>query len=281
MIFDFAVVNGQLIPEPNAQISIFNKAVFSSFGVYEAIKIDRGRPFYLDDHLGRLRQSAALLDLTLNVDPSTLHNWAMQLIQLEPHATCRLFIIAFGPAAPNTPPIVAIRAEPLPTYPDTCYQTGASAVLFEGERALPACKSLNTLVNYLARRAATHAGALEGLLHNHGYLTEGARSNMFAVRNGQLLTPPATQVLSGITRDVIVQVMADTPHPVSEAPLSVELAQYDEFFISSTSMHVMPITQIDGQPVGDGHIGPVTKLAMTRFEEYYRRAMRDVDELSL
>jgi len=273
MIFDFAVVNGQLIPEPEAQISIFNKAVFSSFGVYEAIKVDGGHPFYLDDHLGRLRQSADLIDLRLDVDQPTLHEWAMQLIRLEPQGTYRLFIIVFGPVDPEARPIIAIRAEPLPTYPDHYYQTGASAVLFEGERALPACKSLNTLVNYLARRAAVRAGALEGLLHNHGCLTEGARSNLFAVRGQQLLTPPAAQVLSGITRDVIVQVMADTPYPVIEAPLSTELVQYDEFFISSTSMHVMPITQIEGQPIGNGRLGPVTKLAMTRFEEFYRRAM--------
>jgi branched-subunit amino acid aminotransferase/4-amino-4-deoxychorismate lyase len=145
--------------------------------------------------------------------------------------------------------------------------------LYEGQRSLPACKSLNTLVNYLARRAAIRVGALEGLLHHHGQLTEGARSNIFTVRRGQLITPPATDVLSGITRDVILQVMQDTAYPVVEAPVPVDVSWYDESFISSTSMHVMPITQINGQPVGNGRVGPVTHLVMDRFAAHYRRVM--------
>ena len=166
-----------------------------------------------------------------------------------------------------------MRPEALRSYPDHLYRTGASAVLFEGQRALPACKSLNTLVNFLARRVATQAGALEGLLHHNGSLTEGARSNLFAVHQGQLVTPPASEVLSGITRDIIVQVMQDTAHPVTEATLSTDLTRYDEIFISSTSMHVMPITRIDGQPIGAGSVGPVTSLAMARFETHYREVM--------
>jgi branched-subunit amino acid aminotransferase/4-amino-4-deoxychorismate lyase len=130
------------------------------------------------------------------------------------------------------------------------------------------------LVNFMARRAATRVGALEGLLYHNGYLTEGARSNLFAVRQGKLLTPPATDVLSGITRDIILQVMVDTSSPVIEAPLPTDLSLYEEIFISSTSMHVMPITRIDGQPIGSGQVGPITKLAMARFETHYRAVMK-------
>ncbi len=272
-IFNFAIFNGERRSVDEALVSIFNKAIFASFGVYEAVKIQRGRPFYLEEHLHRLRQSAGLIDLQLDVDRSTLNGWVKQLCRLDPEATWRLLIIAFGSIEAGDRPIVAMRAEPLPTYPDRLYQVGAQAILYEGQRAMPACKSLNTLVNFLARRAATRSGALEGLLHHNGHLTEGARSNLFAVRADRLMTPPAGEVLSGITRDIIVQVMAETAHPVQEARLSTDLSLYDEFFISSTSMHVMPITQIDGRPVGDGQVGPVTKLAMDRFEAHYRQVM--------
>jgi branched-subunit amino acid aminotransferase/4-amino-4-deoxychorismate lyase len=272
-IFNFAIVNGERRPVDKALVSIFNKAIFASFGVYEAVKIRCGRPFYLEEHLHRLRQSADLIDLQLDVDGPTLNGLVKQLCQLDPEATWRLLIIAFGSIEVNDRPIIAMRAEPLPTYPDRLYQAGAQAILYEGQRAMPACKSLNTLVNFLARRAATRSGALEGLLHHNGHLTEGARSNLFAVRAGRLMTPPAGEVLSGITRDIIVQVMAETAYPVQEARLSTDLSLYDEFFISSTSMHVMPITQIDGRPVGAGQVGPVTKLAMERFEAHYRQVM--------
>ena len=139
---------------------------------------------------------------------------------------------------------------------------------------MPACKSLNTLVNYLARHKARQAGALEGLLHHNGYLTEGARSNLFAVQQGVLLTPPTGHVLSGITREVIMQLMQEAGHPVIEAPVSVDLSLCDEFFISSTSMHVMPITHIDRQPIGNGQVGTLTKLAMAKFREYYQSYMK-------
>lgn len=272
-IFEYAIVNGERLPVTEALVSIFNKAIFASFGVYETVKIEGGCPFYLEEHLHRLLQSAALIDLELGVKVSTLTGWVERLRQVSPEATWRLIIIAFGANESTARPILAMRPEPLPTYPEEFYRQGATAILYEGQRAIPVCKSLNTLVNFLARRAATRSGALEGLLYHNGHLTEGSRSNLFAVRQGQLMTPPAGEVLSGITRDIIVQVMADTPYPVSEASLSTDLAHYEEFFISSTSMHVMPITRIDGRPIGGGQVGPVTKLAMERFEAHYRQVM--------
>jgi branched-subunit amino acid aminotransferase/4-amino-4-deoxychorismate lyase len=275
MIFDYTVVNGQLMPLEQAQISLFNKAYFSSFGVYESVKVDQGRPFYLEEHLHRLHKSAALLELELGVDVPVLARWAALLCQLDPQATWTLRILAVGAVETGGKPLIGMQAEPLATYPAAFYESGASAVLYEGQRALPRCKSLNTLVNYLARRAATQVGALEGLLHHHGYLTEGSRSNLFAVRQGQLLTPPEAEVLSGITRDIIVHVMQETAYPVVEAPVTVDLSLYEEIFISSTSMHVMPITRIGSVAIGKGRVGPVTRLAMERFAQHYRRVMSE------
>ncbi len=272
-IFNYAILNGACIPQAQAQVSIFDQALLSSFGVYEAIKVDQGRPFYLEEHLQRLLKSAELLDLSLGVDVPTLVDWFNRLKQVDPQATWRLTIIGLGTVEAGSRPVVAMQPEPLRSYPEQLYRYGARVVLYEGQRALPACKSLNTLVNFLARRAATRAGALEGLLHHAGYLTEGARSNLFAVRRGQLLTPPAATVLAGITRDIIVQVMADTPYPVVEVSLSIDLSQYEEIFISSTSMHVMPVTEIDGQPVGAGQVGPITRVAMARFKAHYQQVM--------
>jgi branched-subunit amino acid aminotransferase/4-amino-4-deoxychorismate lyase len=273
MIFDYAILNGKLLPIEQAQIPIFNKAIFSSFGVYETMKVERGRPFYLHEHLYRLFNSAEMIELELGVDIATLTDWFEKLVKVDPQATWVLRMLALGAVEVSAGPIIAMWPEALPTYPSTFYYDGAAAILYEGQRAIPACKSLNALVNYLARRAAIRAGALEGLLHHEGHLTEGARSNIFAVRQGQLVTPPSSEVLSGITRDVILQVMQETDDPVVEAPVPLDLSLYEEFFISSTSMHVMPITQINGQPVGDGRVGPITKMVMAGFEAHYYQTM--------
>jgi branched-subunit amino acid aminotransferase/4-amino-4-deoxychorismate lyase len=273
MIFDYIILNGDLIPLEQTHISLFNPAYFSSFGVYETVKIDQGRPFYLAEHLHRLHKSAQMIGLELGVTVETLEAWFNKLLNLDPHATWSLKILVLGAMEAAGNPIIALQPTPLPTYPDVFYERGASAVCYEGQRFKPMCKSLNTLVNTLARRAATQAGALEGLLHYDGYFTEGSRSNLFVVHKGQLLTAPATTVLSGITRDIILAVMAETDYPVVETEVIVDPQRYDEIFISSTSMHVMPITQIEGQPVGDGQVGPLTKVAMSQFKAYYQHLM--------
>ncbi|MBI4446283.1 MAG: aminotransferase class IV [Acidobacteria bacterium] len=269
-IFKYVVVNGERLRAEEAQTSLFNAAFLASFGVYETVKIDRGRPFCLEEHLRRLLQSAQIIELELETDVATLACWFTQLLEVDPQATWTLRILALG-ADGGAPPLIAMQAMPLPTYSKTLYQEGASAVLYEGQRALPTCKSLNGLINYLARRAAVRAGALEGLLHHNGYLTEGSRSSLFAVHRGKLLTAVAAEVLAGVTRDIIVQIMRDSDHPVTEAPLPVALDLYDEIFISATSMHVMPITKVDDRLIGEGRVGPITKEVMARFEDQYKK----------
>ena len=273
MIFDYAIFNGDLTPVEQAQISIFNPAISASFGIYETVKVDRGRPFYLEQHLFRLLESAKLVDIDLPVKIDSMLAWFEKLRQVDPTATWSLRVIVIGATVAGAQPVVAMQPMPLATYPSDFYQDGAPAILYEGQRFLPKCKSFNLLVNYLSRREATRVGALEGILHHQGYLTEGSRSNLFAVCQGQLVTPLGEMVLSGITRDIIIQVMQETGYPVEERMLPVDISLYDELFISSTSMHVMPITQIDGRSVGTGQVGPITKVAMAQFENHYRQAM--------
>lgn len=269
-IFNHVIIDGNCLAINQAQISFFHPVLFSSFGVYESIKVERGHPFYLTDHLHRLLQSARMIDLDLGVGVATLTDWFYRLLAIDPQATWRLRILGLG-AESGDESLIAMQPSILPTYPDRFYREGAGAILYAGQRALPACKSLNTLVNHLARRAANRIGALEGLLYHAGCLTEGARSNLFAVQQGELITPPASEVLSGITRDIILQVMQGSDYPVQEKCIWTDLSLYEELFISSTSMHVMPITRVDGQPIGAGEVGPVTRLVMNRFEAHYQQ----------
>ena len=134
---------------------------------------------------------------------------------------------------------------------------GATAITFEGQRSLPQAKTLNTLVSFLAQRYARAAGVHEGLLHHDGHLTEGSNSNLFAVIDDTLLTAPAQQVLSGVARDMVFHVAGQDGIPLRETDLQLsDLPRWDECFITSTSRHVMPLTAIDGRPVGDGRVGP-------------------------
>ncbi len=277
-IFNYVVVNGEVMPAEAAQTWLFNPAYFYSFGIYETVKIDRGRPFYLREHLQRLLNSAGMIDLDLNLDVETLALWFDRLQDIDRQATWSLKMLGLGDLSGGQP-LVGLQALPLSTYPDHFYTEGARAVLYEGERALPRCKSLNTLVNYLAGAKARRAGALEGLLHNNGYLSEGSRSSLFAVREGRLLATPEAKVLPGITRDVLSHVMQTTAYPIIDVDLPADLSLYEEMFITATSMHVMPITEVEGHPIGDGRVGPITQLAMERFDGHYRAVMAEAADV--
>jgi branched-subunit amino acid aminotransferase/4-amino-4-deoxychorismate lyase len=250
---------------------LFSPALFSSFGVYESVETVEAVPFHLRDHLSRLAESAEMIELSLPYSIYEIANWVNELIQENGNQECLLRIIALGVTQAEDEALVAILPQPLPRYPDSYYWEGTAVITFEGSRAMPACKSLNTLVNYLARRQAVREGVHEAILRAGGELTEGSRSNIFAVRRGEVLTPPSGRVLSGITRDITIRLALEAGYRVSEVPLSLmDLPHFSEFFITSTSMHIIPTVRIGDALVGDGRVGPVTLDLMDRFERYRR-----------
>lgn len=265
--FQLGLVDGDIRRVEEITISLAHSVFLTSLGVYESIQVDQGRPFHLEDHLQRLCASAHLIDLHLPPVPEML-GWGETLIQRLPQSTYALQILVVGPEEPAYKPIIAFIPKPIRTYPPDFYRLGASAISFEGQRALPQCKSFNTLVNHLARMAAGKAGAIEAILTHNNELFEGARSNLFAVVGGRLVTPSRIQTLSGITSDIVLQVMQNTPYPVSEGSIFLN-SPLSELFITSTSMHVLPVTHFNGKKIGDGKVGPVTRMVMSNFEDYY------------
>jgi D-amino acid aminotransferase len=268
------------MPVGEARISLLHPMWQNGFGVYESLEVINGVPFHLDEHMARLAESARLIEMDLPFPADRIATWVTDLSsRVEEDHTVR--VIALGMADDVAPQVardhadervVAVLAQALPRYPEHDYHRGVRVVTYEGCRHLPACKSLNTLVNYLARRHAVRAGVREAVLCSEGRLTEGSRSNVFAVRGGQLWTPPAGQVLSGITRDIVLRLAFEAGLVVRERSLYLaEVVDYEEFFITSTSMHVMPVVAVDDLTVGSGQVGSMTVDLMRLFETYHRR----------
>ncbi|MGC8780279.1 MAG: aminotransferase class IV, partial [Anaerolineae bacterium] len=219
-------------------------------------------------------RSADLLGLRLPADFATLERWIADVLRANAatEATLRLFVVGGDEDGDG---VIFIWPQPPARFPERFYTAGATAITFEGERYLPQAKSLNTLVTYLARRQAQALGAHEALLHHAGHLTEGSNSNLFAVIRGEILTPPADRVLAGVTRDLLMELAGREGLPIRETPLALaDRPRWDECFITSTSRHVMPITAVDGRPVGDGRVGPLTQRLAAIFEEYFRAQCR-------
>ncbi|MFN2166673.1 MAG: aminotransferase class IV, partial [Anaerolineae bacterium] len=251
--------NGTLIEPAQATISIFNPVIYGAFGVYESIQLCAGVIFLLDDHLERLAESAAAIDLALPADLISIGHWTREVVAANGCHDCILRLFALGPS-PEDGPQVFIWPEPPRALPAQIYTEGVGAVTYQGDRALPRAKSLNTLVNHMAKTCALRAGEHEGLLvDRHGCVTEGSSSNFFVVQDGTLLTARPEDVLAGVTQQEVLKLADRLAIPVQRRPLPLaERDRWDEAFLTSTSRHVLPLVRLDSQAIGNRHPGPVT-----------------------
>jgi branched-subunit amino acid aminotransferase/4-amino-4-deoxychorismate lyase len=265
----YVLRNGALVLPAQANITVFTPAIHGAYGVYESMQVVGGVVFAQALHLQRLVHSAEILGLRLPGDPATFDRWIADVLAANAvgDATLRLFVIGEDVGRDAT---VFIWPQPPQVFPAQFYAAGVPVITFPGERYLPQAKSLNTLVTFLARRQAQAVGAHEALLYHGGRLTEGSNSNLFAVLDGAVLTPPAAEVLAGVTRDLLIAFAGERGLAIREAPLALtDLPRWAECFITSTSRHVMPVTAVDGRPVGDGRVGPVTRRLAAIFEENF------------
>jgi branched-subunit amino acid aminotransferase/4-amino-4-deoxychorismate lyase len=268
--------NGVLIPPAQACVPIFNPAISGAYGIYESIEVANGVVFALGAHLQRLAHSAALLDMALPAGLGSLERWINEVLVANGAADCTLRLFLIGGERDEAALVYIWPQAPI-RYPENYYSQGVEAITFAGHRFLPEAKSINTLASYMARRKAQSAGAHEALLVHDGYVTEGANSNLFAVVGATLLTPPSDQVLAGVTRDTVIGLARRHGLEVRESALpAAEMGTWTECFITSTSRHVMPITTVDGSPVGQGTIGPITARLMALFGEHFALTTRSL-----
>ena len=262
--------NGHFMSPSDAHISIFNPVIFGAFGVYESIQLYAGAIFLLEDHMQRLAASAAAIDLALPADLDTIADWTRAVVAANECRDALIRIFALG-ASPNNGPEIFIWPEAPRALPAFLYEQGAGAVTYSGERALPQAKSLNTLVNHMAKARALNAGEHEGVLVDRdGNVTEGSSSNLFVVRGGALLTAPEEDVLAGVTQIEVLALAEQQGIPVLREKLPLaDRQRWDEAFLTSTSRHVLPLVRLDGQPIGAGVPGPVTLRLREAFEERF------------
>jgi D-alanine transaminase len=172
---------------------------------------------------------------------------------------------------------VFIMSEPLVTPPPAQRDTGIAAVSAPDVRWLRCdLKTTSLLANCLLRQLAADAGCVETILFRDGFLTEGAASNIFAVKNGALLAPPKNHLmLPGITYDVVLELAAS--HGLKcevRDVLEEEVRAADELWMTSSTKEVLPITVLDGQTIGAGKPGPVFRDMYAWYQNFKQKVMR-------
>ena len=279
---EIVYLNGSLIPRSQASISALDYGFLYGYGLFETMRAYGGRVFRLDNHLRRLARSAEVLGLpigTLNLEDAV-----MDTIQANQLSEARIRIaISIGeggmvpdPSTCNRPTVLILAGHYQP-YPEEVYQKGFRAVVSSIRRnsgsPLSRLKSANYLESLLARQDARAAGVNEALcLNEKGFLAEASMSNIFLVTNGILRTPgQESGILPGITRETILELASPLGINTLEDNIRLdELSQAEEAFLTNSLIEVMPLTELEGKPIGSGRPGPVTE----RLTAAYRKLVR-------
>lgn len=279
-------VNGRISGEREAVIPVLDHGFLYGEGIYETLRTYRLRPFLFDRHLVRLRRSASMISLDLPFTDAGLLaaiDDTMRAAQLgDGEAYIRVLVtrgigeLTYDLKATPTPSVVVI-VKPQVDPPESAYRLGVHAVIVSIVRNHPSTvnpmiKSNNLMNAALAMQEAYARGGFEGIMRNYrGELAECTTSNLFVVRGGAALTPPLDAgLLPGITREFMFDVGRDVGIEVREQVLrDDDLFNADEAFLTSTTREAVPITAVDGRPIGSGLPGPVTLCLL---EGFRRRA---------
>ncbi len=284
-------LNGQFLPLEEARIPVLDRGFIFGDGVYEVIPVYSKRAFRLHEHLVRLQHS---LDGVRIDNPHSVGEWAAlinTLISHHQHEDQYVYLhITRGVAKrdhafpqPAVAPTVFMMSNPLTHPAAELLQSGVSAITAVDNRWLRCdIKSISLLPNVLLRQQAVDAGCAEVILvrvennDSDSFITEGSASNIFLVRDGILLAPPKDNLmLPGITYDVILELAAAAGIPCSvRRILKQELYSADEILLTSSTREVMPITMLDGKPVGNGRPGPLFRQLHDRYQHFKREVMR-------
>lgn len=270
-------LDGTFVALAEARIHPLDRGFVFGDGVYEVIPAYGGQYLRLTAHLERLARSLAEVRID---NPHTPAQWATLLRTLRERAGAHdqsVYVQVTRGVAPrdhafphSTPTVFAV-SRPLAPVDPAALADGLAGVLRDDLR-WQRCdiKSIALQGAVLLRQAAVEAGAHEALLVRDGHVTEGAATNVFAVRDDVVVTPPVGPwLLAGVTRALVLELAAGAGLPVCERMLTVaEVRAASELWLSSSTKGVLALTRLDGQAVGDGRPGPVWRSVHLRYQHY-------------
>jgi len=269
--------NGVEMPLSEVRVSVLDRSFLFGDAVYEVLRVYQGVPFLFDEHLQRLQSNLQKMNIITDVPRigerirSTLAHSALReatvYIQVTRGEAMRSHLFPDPPPMPNE--LIYVRAF---QDPYARQRVDGGSVLLVDDLRWKRCdlKTVNLLANCLAAEQAHQAGCDEGVFVDaDGTLVEGTHTSLFGVRNGSIVTSPlGSGLLPGITRRLVLQMAESEQIPIMEERLHRDrIADIQELFLTGTSTEVLPICQVNRQPVGTGVPGPVVR----RLQQAYRK----------
>jgi D-alanine transaminase len=269
-------LNGEFVALRDARISPLDRGFLFGDSVYEVLPVFGGRMFLFREHFDRLARGLGEIRLE---NPHSHEEWRDVLDQLIARngggdmyvylQVTRGMEYGRNHAFPSVvKPTVFVMASPLPVFTEAQRAAGFSAITVEDFRwGRCDIKTTSLLANILMKQQSVDAGAYESLIVRDGEVLEGSSTSVFIVSGGVLITPPNShRILPGTTRDAALS-LAKSVMPVEIRSISIEeLRAADEVWISAATRDVLPVTRVDGAPIGTGRPGP----AWTRLSESFK-----------
>lgn len=275
-------LNGKLVEKDQARISVFDHGLLYGDGVFEGIRSYDGLVFKFKEHIERLYESAHTIMLKIPLTKDEMIKAVIDTLRANNlrDAYIRL-VVTRGDGDLGLDPrkckkaTIFIITDKIALYPDKYYKNGLEIITVPTQRNVPEAlnpqiKSLNYLNNILAKIEATTCAVEEAIMLNaQGYVTEGTGDNIFIVKKGALITPPAyVGILKGITRGTVMGLAGKLGIAVKEDILTRhDLFNADECFLTGTAAEIIPVLKIDSRIIGDGKPGKATLKLMREFKK--------------
>lgn len=268
---DIVFLNGEYLKPEEAKVSIFDRGYLFGDGIYEAVPVINGKVIDKAPFFERLDGSLSKIELTPPYNHEEIMNILNTLIAKNNLDEGGIYMQVTRGVAPrefyfpeNTPTTFMSFVFHKKIIDNPLAKTGVKVVSVDDIRwTRRDIKSISLLGQVLAKEEAHRKGAFEGWMVENGYVTEGTSSTAYIVKDGVIITRPLSNaILPGIRRKVLMNFAKENDIKVEERPFTIEEAlEADEAFMSSATIFVLPIVELDGKIIGDGKAGPmVTKL---------------------
>lgn len=280
-------INGELFPRDEAKVSVFESGYMLGDGVWEGIRLHKGRLVFLDRHLARLYEGAKTIDMDIGLTPAEME--ARLYATLEANSMTdgvhiRLMVTRGVKSTPYQHPRVTITPPTVVIIPE--YKAPAPEPLERGIRLYtvsirrgapdvqdPKLNSHSKLNCIMACIQADKAGADEALmLDPHGFVATCNSTHFFIVRRGEVWTSTGQYCLAGITRSNVIRLCRENGIPVFEKNFSLtDVYGAEEAFVTGTFAGLIPAVEIDGRTMGDGGRGPMTQRLQGLYRDLVER----------
>lgn len=292
-------VNGRVVPESQATVSVYDRGFMSGHGVFERTRTFRGEMFRLDQHVTRLYRSMRAVRLDPGLSPEEMRAATVDLLErnrplLGPNDD--YFVGHYVTRGPDRgSPTVVIVCEPIDFKKFAHHYIHGGHVVTTSIQAVPTqvwdpkIKSTSRLHLWLAEQEAhlVDPEAYALLLTPEGNVTELTSANFWIVREGTLVTAPVQAILPGVTRGAVMDLAKHLGIPVDETHFQVyNIMNADEAFLTTTSRCVLPLTRINGSPIGGGKVGSVVRRLQNGWAELFghdiiAQVLKHLDKMKL